>query len=270
LVSNQVKGTKVSTFVVQGLIKRFGAHTAVDNVSFEIAEGEIVALIGPNGAGKSTTFNMLSGQLIADEGNITLDSQLLMGMSSSELYQLGIGRTFQIAEVFQSLTTLENIQMALISKDSSPYSIWSRAADFKKEEAMALLRQVGLEHLAGVCSYHLSYGDVKRLEIAMAIANHPKILLMDEPTAGMAPEERAEIMKLILNLMRERSQQKQLPLSVLFTEHSMDIVFGMADRVIVMAKGRVIANGTPNDIKNNALAKELYFGGRKIELPKSV
>jgi branched-chain amino acid transport system ATP-binding protein len=259
----------VSTLVVQGLIKRFGAHTAVDNVSFEIAEGEVVALIGPNGAGKSTTFNMLSGQLIADEGKITLGTQSLIGMSSSELYQMGIGRTFQIAEVFQSLTTLENIQMALISKDASPYSVWLRATDFKRERALELLRQVGLEHLAEVSSHQLSYGDVKRLEIAMAIANRPKLLLMDEPTAGMASAERLEIMKLILNLIRERRQEEQQPLSVLFTEHSMDIVFGMADRVFVMAKGQVIANGAPNAIKANVLAKELYFGRQRIDFQKS-
>ena len=247
----------MSLLKVSGLGKSFGGVKAVDGISFELAAGELLALIGPNGAGKSTTFNMVNGQLRADAGSIQLGGQELIGLAPRDIWRLGVSRTFQIAETFSSLTVVENVQMALLSSDRKLFSMWRRAADHKRDEALVLLDQVNMKTQADRPCSVLAYGDVKRVELAMAMANNPKLLLMDEPTAGMAPRERNDLMALTKQLVVDRG------MAVLFTEHSMDVVFAYADRMIVLARGRLIAEGKPLEIRDHPKVQEVYFGSGK-------
>ena len=255
----------MSLLQVQSLRKIFGGNVAVDDVSFELAPGEVLALIGPNGAGKSTTFNMVNGQLKPDAGAVLLDGQDLIGRKPREIWQMGVSRTFQIAETFASLTVVENVQMALLSRDSRLYSSWRRATVYRRDDALALLDQVGLAGQAERPCNELAYGDIKRLELAIALANEPRLLLMDEPTAGMAPAERQQLMALTRNLVSQRG------LAILFTEHSMDVVFGHADRILVLARGRLIAQGDAKTIREHPKVQEVYFGsGRTFERQRAM
>lgn len=247
----------MSLLTVSNLGKSFGGNRAVDGVSFGLAAGELLALIGPNGAGKSTTFNMVNGQLKPDSGSIRLEGHELVGLPPREIWRLGVGRTFQIAETFGSLTVVENVQMALLSADRRLFSMWRRAAGHQREQALELLAQVGMAAQADRPCAVLAYGDVKRVELAIALANAPKLLLMDEPTAGMAPRERNELMALTKRLVVERG------IGVLFTEHSMDVVFAYADRMVVLARGRLIAEGQPMALRDDAKVQEVYFGSGK-------
>ena len=247
----------MSLLVVKGLGKSFGGVKAVDGIDFTLEAGELLALIGPNGAGKSTTFNMVNGQLRADAGSIRLDGVELVGLQPRAIWKLGVGRTFQIAETFASLTVVENVQMALISADGKLFSMWRKAAQHKRDEALGLLEMVGMVSQADRPCSELAYGDVKRVELAIAMANQPKLLLMDEPTAGMAPKERNDLMALTKRLVVERK------IAVLFTEHSMDVVFAYADRMIVLARGRLIAEGRPNEVRDLPKVQEVYFGSGK-------
>jgi branched-chain amino acid transport system ATP-binding protein len=247
----------MSLLTVTNLGKSFGGVKAVDGISFALQPGELLALIGPNGAGKSTTFNMVNGQLRADQGSIHFNGQELVGRKPRDIWRLGVGRTFQIAETFASLTVVENVQMALLSHDGHLFSMWRRAADHRREEALALLDLVGMKPQADRPCSVLAYGDVKRVELAIAMANSPKLLLMDEPTAGMAPKERNALMALTKQLVVDRG------MAVLFTEHSMDVVFAYADRMIVLARGRLIAEGKPLQIRDHPKVQEVYFGSGK-------
>jgi len=247
----------MSLLKVSGLGKSFGGLKAVDGIDFELNAGELLALIGPNGAGKSTTFNMVNGQLRADTGSIRLDGTELIGLKPRDVWRLGVSRTFQIAETFSSLTVVENVQMALLSADHKLFAMWRRAAEHNRSEALALLATVGMERQADRPCSVLAYGDVKRVELAIAMANTPKLLLMDEPTAGMAPKERNDLMALTKELVVGRG------MAVLFTEHSMDVVFAYADRMIVLARGRLIAEGKPAEIRDHPKVQEVYFGTGK-------
>ena len=244
----------MSLLKVTGLSKSFGGFRAVDRVSFEVAAGELLAMIGPNGAGKTTTFNMVNGQLQPDAGSITLGGAELVGRRPRDIWHRGVGRTFQIAATFASLTVAENVQMALLSADAKLFAMWRRAAAHKRAEALALLELVGMQAQADRPCSELAYGDVKRVELAVALANSPKLLLMDEPTAGMAPNERHLLMTLTKRLVVERG------IAVLFTEHSMDVVFGHADRIIVLARGTLIAEGRPAEIRDHPKVQAVYFG----------
>lgn len=255
----------MSLLKVTNLGKSFGGVRAVDGISFELAAGELLAMIGPNGAGKSTTFNMVNGQLRADVGSITLDGQELLGLAPRDVWRRGVSRTFQIAETFLSLTVVENVQMALLSRDKKLYAFFTRAANYKRDEALALLDQVSMKPQADRPCSVLAYGDVKRVELAIAMANAPRLLLMDEPTAGMAPKERNDLMALTKQLVTERN------MAVLFTEHSMDVVFAYADRMIVLARGRLIAGGKPLEIRDDPKVQEVYFGtGKTFEKTASL
>ncbi len=247
----------MSLLHVENLGKSFGGNRAVDGIHFQVAPGELLALIGPNGAGKSTTFNMVNGQLRPDSGFVRLDGVDLVGLKPRQIWQMGVSRTFQIAETFASLTVVENVQMALLSADGHVFALWRRAAAHRRHDAIELLAQVGLAEQADRPCSQLAYGDVKRLELAIALANQPRLLLMDEPTAGMAPAERNKLMALTRQLVTQRG------LAVLFTEHSMDVVFGYADRIIVLARGRLIAEGSAQDIRNHPKVQEVYFGTGK-------
>ncbi|HUH60423.1 MAG TPA: ABC transporter ATP-binding protein [Candidimonas sp.] len=242
---------------VRDLSKRFGGNMAVDGVSFDLAAGELLALIGPNGAGKSTTFNMVGGQLPATSGSVRFDGRDLLGVPSRRIAHMGVGRTFQIAATFASLTVLENVQMALLSHHGRVYAFWRPAAKYYKDEAMALLSDVGMQAQAARPCSELAYGDVKRVELAMGLAGAPRLLLMDEPTAGMAPAERNALVGLVKQLVVDRS------MAVLFTEHSMDVVFAYADRIIVLARGKIIAEGNADDVRANAEVQAVYFGSGK-------
>jgi branched-chain amino acid transport system ATP-binding protein len=226
-------------------------------VSFSVERGEFLAMIGPNGAGKSTCFNMINGQLAPDSGEILFESQNIAGLTPRTIWRRGVGRTFQVAATFSSMTVIENVQMALLSHGGEIYRLWRPAAELHRERALELLHHVGMREAANRPSRELAYGDVKRVELAIALANEPRLLLMDEPTAGMGAGERRGLIELVKRLVVERG------ISVLFTEHSMDVVFAFADRIIVLARGRVIADGNAAAIRDNAQVREVYFGTGK-------
>ena len=244
----------MTLLTVSGLSKSFGGVVAARDVSFEVARGELVALIGPNGAGKSTTFNMLGGQLPPDRGSITLDGTAIERLTPRTIWRLGTGRTFQIAQTFVSMTAAENVQIALQSASKSTFALWRPASTLHRGEAIELLRSVGLATSADHPVGALAYGDIKRVELAIALAGAPKLLLMDEPTAGMARNERHDLMRLIARLAQGRG------LGVLFTEHDMDAVFGHANRVLVLVRGEIVARGTPEDVQADAIVQRMYLG----------
>ncbi len=251
----------MTLLTIEALTKNFGGVRAVDDVSFSLRAGELLAMIGPNGAGKSTCFNMVNGQLAPDGGRVLLDGRNIVGLAPHEIWRLGVGRTFQIAATFGSMKVVENVQMALIARERLVYRMWRRAESTGHEEALALLARVGMAEQAERPCGVLAYGDVKRVELAIALANRPKLLLMDEPTAGMARKERNELMALTRELAHENN------IGVLFTEHSMDVVFGYADRLIVLARGKLIAEGDKNAVRENPRVREVYFGsGRAAEM----
>jgi len=255
----------MTELAVSSLCKSFGAVRAVDGVSFSVSGGEFLALIGPNGAGKTTCFNTINGQLSPDAGTIRFDGSDIAGLPSRDICRRGIARTFQIAATFGSMTVVENVQIALIANARETYRLWRAARSYHRPRALDLLRQVGMREAADRPCRELAYGDVKRVELAIALASDPRLLLMDEPTAGMAPRERNELIALVKMLVVERG------VSVLFTEHSMDVVFAFADRIVVMARGRLIANGDAKTIRNDPLVRQVYFGsGRTFERARTV
>jgi branched-chain amino acid transport system ATP-binding protein len=250
----------MSVLAVADLAKSFGGVRAVDGVSFALGKGEFLALIGPNGAGKSTCFNMINGQLAPDAGRILFEGRDIAGLPARMVWRLGVGRTFQIAATFGSMTAVENVQMALISHAGEVFRGWRPASRCHRARALDLLGEVGMGDAAERASRELAYGDVKRLEFAVALASAPRLLLMDEPTAGMAPRERTELIVLVKRLVVERG------ISVLFTEHSMDVVFAFADRIIVLARGKLIADGDAASVRANEMVQQVYFGtGRTFE-----
>jgi branched-chain amino acid transport system ATP-binding protein len=239
---------------VTGLSKSFGGVQAVQDVHFAVSAGELLALIGPNGAGKTTCFNMLNGQLQPDAGYVELGGRSLNGLAPRDVWRLGVGRTFQITATFGSMTVCENVQMALLSFHRRLFGFWRPASELYRDDAMALLERVGMAGQAGRACGILAYGDLKRVELAVALANDPQLLLMDEPTAGMAPGERLALMELTAKLARASN------IAVLFTEHDMDVVFAHADRIIVLNRGRLIAQGVPAEVRANAKVQEVYLG----------
>lgn len=239
----------------RGLTKDFGGNRAVDDVSFQLRKGELLALIGPNGAGKSTCFNMLMGQLKASAGEIFLKGEKLAGHTPRQVWRKGVGRTFQITASYASMTVAENVQMALISHNRRVFSVRPYATRLYRDGAVALLELVGMADQADRHSAVLAYGDLKRLELAVALAHDPDLLLMDEPTAGMAPKERIALMQLVADIVKDRG------VSVLFTEHDMDVVFAHSHRVMVLNRGRLIADGPVDEIRSNPQVQEVYLGG---------
>jgi branched-chain amino acid transport system ATP-binding protein len=247
----------MSGLEVRSLSKAFGGVRAVSEVGFKVAPGEFLAMIGPNGAGKTTCFNIINGQLAPDSGEILLAGKNIAGLAPRDIWRLGVGRTFQVAATFHSMTVAENVQMALISHAGEIHRLWTPVVSMHRERALDLLGQVGMRKAADRSSRELAYGDVKRVELAIALANEPRLLLMDEPTAGMGARERHDLIELVKRLVVERQ------ISVLFTEHSMDVVFAFADRIIVLARGRLIADGAAAAIRDNAQVREVYFGTGK-------
>jgi len=240
--------------VIEKLSKSFGGVHAVNNVSFKVTPGTFVALIGPNGAGKTTCFNMVNGQLKPDSGSIRFGDHELTGKSPSDIWKLGVGRTFQITATYPTMTVIENVQMALISHHKRLFNLIKSASGSYKDEALELLDMVNMAPQAERSCGVIAYGDLKRVEIAVALANAPRLLLMDEPTAGMAPAERVDLMSLTATIAKERN------IAVLFTEHDMDTVFTHADEVLVLNLGELIAHGTPAQVRKNKQVQQVYLG----------
>jgi branched-chain amino acid transport system ATP-binding protein len=238
----------------QGLVKSFGGVRAVDGVSFKVEAGRLLAMIGPNGAGKSTCFNVLNGQLKPDAGRVLLDGGEITGLPTRAIWARGVGRTFQITATFASMTVRENVQLALLSHHGQALRPFARAREAHAAEADRLLARVGMGAQADRACGVLAYGDLKRVELAVALAGTPRLLLMDEPTAGMAPGERARLMELTSGIARAEG------IAILFTEHDMDVVFGHADRVIVLDRGRLIADGTATEVRADPKVQAVYLG----------
>ncbi|WP_160121537.1 ABC transporter ATP-binding protein [Rhodovarius lipocyclicus] len=244
----------MTLLVVENLAKSFGGVHAVQGVSFSLAAGELLALIGPNGAGKSTCFNMLNGQLRPDKGRVVLNGQEITGKLPRQVWRMGVGRTFQITATFASLPVIENVQLALLSHQRRILRFTKPLHSEDPTQALALLERVGMADQAHRPCGVLAYGDLKRVELAIALANAPRLLLMDEPTAGMAPAERVALMALTARIARESG------IGVLFTEHDMDVVFTHADRIMVLERGRLLAEGAPEAVRADPRVREVYLG----------
>jgi len=241
----------------QGLMKRFGGLGAVNGVDLVIPRGDLRAIIGPNGAGKTTLFNLITGDIRHDSGLVFFRGEEISALPPHEICRRGIGRTFQITSVFRRLTVLENVQTALLSHHRQHNNLFARATRLHRDVALALLERVGLREQAPKPSGILSHGDQRRLELAIALASEPRLLMLDEPTAGMAPRERHALMALVAHIAAETG------LTVLFTEHDMDVVFAVARRITVMHQGSVIAEGDPQEIRLDPEVHRIYLGYTK-------
>ena len=240
---------------VENIRKSYGGVHAVVDVTFAVEPGEMLAIIGPNGAGKSTCFNMLGGQVRADAGQVSFAGERIDGLGPERVWRRGIGRTFQITATYPTMTVRENVQMVLLSYHRGLAGFWRSTSARHRQEADELIERTDLGSQAHRVAGILSYGDLKRLELAMAVASRPKMLLMDEPTAGMSPPERGAMMNLVRSLVLSDG------IGIVFTEHDMDVVFGHADRVIVLNRGSVIAAGTPAAIRDDPQVQAVYLGG---------
>lgn len=239
---------------VQNLMKHFGGIKAVDDVSFDVAAGECVALIGPNGAGKSTCFSCIAGQYPLTGGQVLWSGQVLDGLDARARLQHGIARTFQVAQIFEALTVLQNVQLAAQAAHGLQAIFSFKSLDKRSlEVARALLEQAGLRALENQDALSLPYGAKKRLELVMALAARPRLMLLDEPAAGLAGEER-------ISLMQRVQQLAANGMAVLYTEHNMDAVAGVADRVLVLIEGRMAAQGTFEEISRDASVRKRYLG----------
>jgi len=261
--SAQREGTSVSPagaplLSVSHLRKAFGGVVAVDDVSFDVSAGEMLALIGPNGAGKTTCFNLINGQLAADRGSVHLRTSQgttrLDGLPPHRTAARGVARTFQTAATFASMSVRENVQLALLSHAGGQWNLLPGALRAHAAAADALLARCGADTLADRACGQLAYADLKRVEIAVALAGSPRLLLMDEPTAGTAPADRATVMQLVSTIAGTDG------VAVLFTEHDVDVVLAYADRIIVLDRGRIIAQGTPETVRADRRVQEVYFG----------
>ena len=241
---------------VKGLGKTFDGFVAVDGVSFDVAERQIAAVIGPNGAGKSTLFNLITGHLQPTTGQVRLDGRDITGTAPHNICRMGMGRSFQRTNIFPKLTVFENIQAALLSHYGRGPNFWSRSELLYRDETAALLASIGLAHHAQAIAGTLSYGNQKQIELGLALASDPKILLLDEPTAGMSANETHETIALLERIAAARG------LTLLFTEHDMAVVFSIAQKIAVLHQGRLIAEGTPADVRADAEVRRVYLGER--------
>ena len=236
------------------LCRRFGGVSAIDRVSLSVERREIVAIIGPNGAGKSTLFNLLTGHLRPDAGSVHLGGREITGLAPHRLCALGVGRSFQRTNIFPKLSVLENVQAAIIAHRGHGRDLWSRAETLFRDEAQALLRDVNLLDKASLAGGALSHGNQKQLELGIALAGRPELLLLDEPTAGMSAAETRDSMALLRRIASERA------LTLLFTEHDMEVVFATAQRIAVLHQGRLIAAGAPDAIRADPEVRRVYLG----------
>lgn len=247
---------------VKNLTKNFGGLTAVGDVTMELEKGELVGLIGPNGAGKTTLFNLLTGVYEPSEGTVTLDGQLLNGKAPYKIASMGLARTFQNIRLFKDMTVLDNVLVGMSNHHSSHvFSAFFRLPKYYSSEAelkgkaLELLSIFNLQDDAETLAKNLPYGQQRRLEIVRALATEPKILFLDEPAAGMNPQETAELTQLI------RQIKEQFNITIMLIEHDMSLVMEVTERIYVLEYGRLIAHGTPEEIKTNQRVIEAYLGG---------
>jgi branched-chain amino acid transport system ATP-binding protein len=241
----------------QNLVKSFGGLTAVDDVNLRIQEGELASIIGPNGAGKTTLFNLLTGHLPLDSGRVIFQGRDITGLPPHTISRMGIGRSFQRLNIFPRLSAFDNVQVAVFSAQRQSRNLFSRASKLARRETEAILDSVGLLDKKGVKGGLLAHGDQKRLEMGIALAVEPTLLLLDEPTQGMSPRESAEITRLIQKLVKEKG------LTLIFVEHDMNVVFGISDNIKVLHQGRIIFEGKPEEVKNNEEVQRIYLGEEK-------
>jgi len=240
---------------VKSLSKSFGGFAAVNGANLEVEKGEIVAVIGPNGAGKTTLFNLITGVLKPENGKVLFKGEDITGLPSYEVCRRGISRSFQVVNVFQRLSIFENVQISILSRERRTWNLFTPSAKLAVEETIGILESVGLMGKKDRTTGLISHGDRKVLEIAMALGGDPELLILDEPTAGMAPEETSRCIELIKDLSGKRG------LTILFCEHDMEIVFGIANRIMVMVRGGTIIQGSCDEVRSNQAVQEAYLGG---------
>jgi branched-chain amino acid transport system ATP-binding protein len=242
----------------KGLGRNFDGFAALRAVDFTLANGEIRIIIGPNGAGKTTFFKLIFGEIAPSSGKVVFKGKDIAGLSPWQICRLGVGRSYQITNIFPQLSIHENIRMAVQAKHVV-YNFWSSTNSFNSfhEKAINIISEIGLESRMEQVAANLSHGEQRKLEMGLALASEPELLLLDEPTAGMSMEETKQTVKLIQKIARERA------LTILMVEHKMDVVYAIADRITVFHQGSVLATGSPDDIRNNEQVKSVYFRGRK-------
>jgi branched-chain amino acid transport system ATP-binding protein len=243
---------------VDGLHKSFDGFKAVNGARLEVAQGEVVAVIGPNGAGKTTLFNLVTGQLVPDAGVIRFKDENIAGLAPDKVCHKGISRSYQVVNLFTRLTVFENVQIAVLSRRRNTFNLLRPAKTMAVNETREILDSVGLLGKAEMTSGTLSHGDQKVLEIAVALGNRPELLILDEPTAGMSPEETAVTLRLMKRLSGE------LGLTILFCEHDMGLVFSVANRIMVMQHGCSIVEDTPEAVRSNPQVREAYLGSADV------
>jgi branched-chain amino acid transport system ATP-binding protein len=241
---------------VRGVRKAFDGFLAVNDATVSVARGQIAAIIGPNGAGKTTLFNLITGHLRPDAGEVVLEGRDITGLAPHDVCRLGMGRSFQRTNIFPRLTVYQNVQAAFLSHRGRGRNLWARVDDLYRAETEALLASLGLRERAGETSGFLSHGGQKQLELGIALASEPSLLLLDEPTAGMSVTETRETIRLVERIARERG------LTLLFTEHDMEVVFSIAQKITVLHQGRVIADGAPADVRADTEVRRVYLGER--------
>ena len=240
---------------VEAVDKSFGDFMAVCQANLSVGKGELVAVIGPNGAGKTTLFNLITGQLWPDRGRIVFRGEEITGLPAYQICKRGIARSFQIVNIFPRLSVFGNVQVAVLSQQRRSNNIFSPAGNLATEETRSILESVGLSDKATNIAGSLSHGDQKILEIAIALGNEPELLILDEPTAGMSPEETGATLEFIKNLASSRG------LTILFCEHDMDVVFSIAQSIMVMHQGQTLIQGKPEEVRENREVQEAYLGG---------
>lgn len=239
---------------VSGISKSFGGFRAVSSVSLNVDTRQIAAVIGPNGAGKSTLFNLITGHLRPDTGSVQFDGRDITGAPPHRICRMGIGRSFQRTNIFPRLTVFENLQAAFIVHHGRGGNFWTRAEALYRDETAALLASIGLAGQDGTIAGTLSYGNQKQLELGLALASSPAVLLLDEPTAGMSATETRETIRLLERIAAERG------LTLLFTEHDMEVVFSIAQKIAVLHQGRIIADGRPEEVRSDPEVRRVYLG----------
>jgi branched-chain amino acid transport system ATP-binding protein len=239
---------------LSGLHKSFFGFVAVSDVSLRVEALQIAAIIGPNGAGKSTLFNLITGHLRPDSGQVLLDECDITGVQPHEACRMGLGRSFQRTNIFPKLTVFQNLQAAFLVHKGRGANFWARSESLYRDETDALLASIGLRDQAKTLGGTLSYGNQKQLELGLALASEPRVLLLDEPTAGMSAGETHDTIRLLERIAGERG------LTLLFTEHDMDVVFSIAQKIAVLHQGRLIADGSPHDVRNDPEVRRVYLG----------
>jgi branched-chain amino acid transport system ATP-binding protein len=241
---------------VRSLRKAFSGFVATNDVSLAVAKQQIYAIIGPNGAGKSTLFNLITGHLVPDEGSVVLEGRDITGVAPHKICKMGMARSFQRTNIFPKLTVYENVQASYIAHEGHGLNMWGRSNGYFRDKTDAMIRSLGLDDVHDTIAGELSHGAQKQVELAIALAGEPNILLLDEPTAGMSAQETHESIELLARIAKDHG------LTLLFTEHDMDVVFSIAQKISVLHQGRIIATGTPEEVRNNAEVRRVYLGGK--------